>query len=150
MATDDSVYVEGSRVTLEASGAATANGVYTAAGDKDLLLTDDPGFPYVVFALEVTLGTTQATVGEVVSLYKVARAIDGTNDELDPNDDNQVGFVYSFPLDDISTAQRWESPPIPRSFVSDWELWIHNDCATGDIDAGWKLYATPVTHGPSA
>lgn len=149
MATNDLVGVSGTVLTLEANGASTTAGSFTAANDDSITAADDAGFPLMVLVLECTFGTAP-TAGDPINIHKQALdIIDTTDDEATPASGIYGSLIYSFYVANTTSAQRWVSDPIPRNWIHELNLYIENG-ADQTISAGWKLTAQPVTFGPSA
>lgn len=148
----ESAYKYGTEVTLEESGASTADGVFTAADDANLLATDQElaassGEYYDRLRLRLTTvdTTVNPDIGGTVDLYARVMNIEGTGDAPVPNANYRQKFVASFPIDDDQAltqhVERHAANPFPGQ---EQEYYIEN--AIGQtISAGWNLRVTPYS-----
>lgn len=148
MATDDLVFTEGTELTLEATGASTADAVFTQADDDTVATTDNAGYPYLDFELQATWATSTGIEDGEVRLYERLLNFEGTSDEPVPDATYPRRHVGSFFPDAVTSSQNLVLEGVPRS-RREAEYYIEN--ATGQtISAAWTLKATPWTYGPSA
>lgn len=134
-----------SQVTLEASGASSANAAFTAADDTGLASANHSNYPYADFVLKtVGFGASLSTGDKYIALYRGEQNIDGTaGDALAPATSNRACYVGSFFVagGQASTATSYYAlTDVP--LVADQLYWIENQ--TGQtVSAGWTLKATP-------
>lgn len=137
--------LKGTETVLEDAGGTISAGGYVAAADTDLLATVNPNYPHMMVVVEVTFGTTAPTAGIPVSLFKRSKAIDGTNDEAVPSDDNPDGFLESKTVAATTSEQRWTFDNLPRDIWHDMTLYVYNGDDTQSITA-FRVVVTPFTY----
>lgn len=147
---NESEYTYASQVTLEESGASTADAAFTAADDADLTVSNHFGYPLADFVLACQFATLPTTDAAPINLYRRELNIDSTNDAPAPSADYPKNYVGSFLVDNsvaINTNMYLDLVNVP--LTEDCEFFIEN--ATGQtISAGWDLRCTPKAFVPGA
>lgn len=140
-------------ITTGTPGSISANAM-SASGDVAAWTNDDDA-PEAVFALRCQWATVTNVANRVINLYARPKAIQGSNDPVQPSTSRKATLIgkftvyaaaintdYWFNTDDVC--------PLPNFKASQqYEFYIEN--LTGQtIAAGWALYITPKTIGPKA
>lgn len=153
---DESGWKEGTEVTLEESGASTADGVFTAADDVNFLIADNEISTGIQGThLKVRLTTVDTTVnpdvGGVVNVYARPQNIEGTEDGEPPTANYPHTFVCSLPVDDDqAVTQDIQKSLVKNPFPhTECAYYIENQCGQ-TISAGWNLRVTPQFYAPGA
>jgi hypothetical protein len=147
--TDDFIAKYGTQDALDDTSAAVANNAISLAGDL-LAWTNDDDAPFVSFVFE---GDFAATVDEdgFIELHAQQLNIVSTNDEEVPTTTYSGGYLGSFPLKDVATAQ-FKTLELYLTSVktsAEWQFFIINRSGQS-LDAGWDLHPTPKAIGPHA
>jgi hypothetical protein len=137
----ENIVVFGTAKTLEASGAAVANGAVIQADDATYGVVADGGsFPDAVFALVGTFATAPVE-GAILALYAQVLDIDGTLDTDVPEATRPGRFIGAFPVNNTTIAQPLEliAYDLPRLA----SYYVHNNGTGQSLSAGWTLKVTP-------
>jgi hypothetical protein len=131
---------------LLASGASVGSGSFISAGT--LGSAEHSDYPAADFALTVDFGAAVAA-GVSINLYRADMDIDaaGTGDAIVPSTTNKYIFLGVFPIPSGQSASAvYSLPDMPLAHKATY--WIENNTAQ-NMQAGWKLAATPKTLGTS-
>lgn len=145
----DAVNSFGTQTTVSDTTANVADLAFSVAGDAATFPNTDnaPQASFVaMFNFSVSPDTNSA-----VNLYCRPMNIDGGNDQEVPSASFRHGFLDSFPVDAVTTAQYVSVDVVlPNTYSGQvYEFYIEN--ITGQtIPAGWTLKITPKTLGPKA
>lgn len=139
---------DGSAITLEANGASVSNGAIGAANDDSVLITDDPGYPFLRFALSIAAGTNFTAMGPIY-LYERTLNVLSTNDTPVPTTTYTVKRVGTFFAYAQTATQYLVCDYVPRPSNGEAEYYIGN-AAGQTISSGWTLTATPFVPAVAA
>lgn len=146
---DDRIRKYGTRTGLDGSTANVASGAYTTSGQITTWSNDDDA-EEAVLDLHLTFNTNP-TAGELVLLYMRKKAIDGTNAENEPSDNNQMAYVGSVSVDATTSTQRFQVEIHLNSNATgqDYDFYMKNDTSV-QLNSGWTADITPIAPGPHA
>jgi len=148
--TNAAVEFFGTQDDLDSTSALVASAGFSIATDL-VTWTNDDDAPEAALTLEVTMNVAAAD-NSGCNIYFRATDVESTNDDSVPEAEYRhtwVGFVPI--LNGITSLQRSTiRVALPNYKTSSvWEVYIEN--LTGaQIDAGWTIFMTPITIGPSA
>jgi len=149
ISTDARIDFFGNQDTLGTTSAAVAIGAFSLATDLSTWVNDDD-----VREASVTLAITFASAPDAnssIPLFLRLLDIEGTNDQEVPSATFQHVYVNSFPVNNVTSAQRISIDiSLPNMKTSqNYEYYLQN--LTGQImPAGWDVFPTPKTDGPHA
>lgn len=155
MATDDSGWSLGTEITLEESGASTADGVFTQANDANLTVANQTISGSIRFThADVLLSTADTTVdpdvGGVVNVYFRPINIESAEDSPPPSVNYKNKFVVSLPIDDDEALTQAVKREIRLPNPND-ECEVYIEAAFGQtLSLGWNLRIQPKSIGPAA
>jgi hypothetical protein len=112
--------------------------------------TNDDDTEKATIDISVTFATAP-TAGDTIRLYMRKLNINGTNDESTPDDDNQMSYVGSVAIDNVTSAQYFavEVDLVAVKSSQQYEFYLANN-ADQTISAGWTASITPIAFGPHA
>lgn len=147
--TDATIEFFGTQDTLGTSSAAVATDAFSIASDLSTWTNDDDA-PMASVVLLANL-TVAPNANSVINLYLRLLNIQSTNDQDVPDANFQHVYVGSFPLNDVTTAQYCAIDiRLPNTVTSQqYEFYVENKSGQS-LPAGWDIYVTPKTYGPSA
>lgn len=144
----ETIVVFGTPKTLEANGAAIANGAVVQADDASYdQVADGAGFIYADFVLSFAFGTAP-TENTVLALYARPLDIDGTADGEVPEATRPTMFIGSVPVNNVTTTQY--ATLIERQVPAKADYYMHNSGTGQTISAGWTLKVTPRSYKAAA
>ena len=147
--TDAAIDFFGTQDTLGTSSADVTDTSFSVAGDLSTWTNDDDvREAFVVLLVNYSVAPD---ANSVINLYLRPLNIQSTNDADIPDANNLQGYVGSFTVNDVTTAQYpWVEIHLPNSYTSQqYEFYLQN--ATGQtMPAGWDVFVTPKTIGPHA
>ena len=144
---NETVYSYASQVTLEASGASSGSGTFTAANDAALSSANHSNFLLGDAVLTCDFG---AAVGNnlAISLFRQDLNIDGTSDAPAPATTYRHQYVGRFSVPSGQSASAtYPCPDVP--LTKECQFSIENG-TDQSISAGWILKITPKTFAPAA
>lgn len=142
----------GTQDTLDNTTSAVTDGSFSD-GTNDLSAwtnDDDAQMAHVVFEGTFSVAPdANSTVGLFARKMDIGNA--GTEDEEVPDANNLGGFITSFGLNDVTSAQTvGRLIRLPNSKTSQvYNFYIQNN-AGQTLSAGWSLHITPIAAGPHA
>jgi len=144
---DANIDVFGTQDTLGTSSSAVADGAFSVAADLSTWNNDDDvreGFAIISPNFSIA---PDANSG--VDLFIRPLNIQSTNDAEVPDANMLQGFLGTFDLNDVTTAQYpWMFFRIPNSYTSsDYEFYTLNNSGQS-MPAGWDMFVTPITNAP--
>lgn len=147
--TDAAVDYFGDIDTLGTGSAEVTNGSYSIAGDLSTWTNDDNARS--AFVTLLANFSTNPDAGSGINLYLRLLNIEGANDAEIPSDNMQQGFVGTFLLNAVTTAQHpWLNIQLPNSKSSqEYEYYI-KVAAGQTLPAGWDIFVGPKAVGPQA
>ena len=146
---DESIWDYGTEITLEESGASTADGVFTQADDASLTAANKADRTHIDMRLTTVDTTVNPDIGGGVNLFERVVNLEGAEDAPVPNADYPHKFCCRFPIDDDQTLTQALLQEIKMNFPDeDSDFYIENDCGQ-TISAGWNLRATPKSLKPA-
>lgn len=154
MATNDAIRTLGTKVVLEAAGAAIANDGVGVADDANLISSDINGYPLAIFELitAATGFTAAPTAGAAIHLYERKFLTGGTNQAPVVDATYKNDYIGTF-IVDVADAQQWlrlEGVPINYLGGTYYLEWVDGGAGVAGLDAGWSLEVTPYTYAPAA
>ncbi len=147
--TNDFIDKYGTQDTLGTSSSAVADTGFSVAADLSTWTNDDDApFASVVLLANFSVAPD---ADSIVELYLRPLNIQGTNDSDVPDANMRHVSVGSFPLNDVTTAQYITIDIVlPNTVTSQqYEFYVRNQSGQS-LPAGWDIYVTPKTIGPSA
>lgn len=150
--TDAAIHFFGTQDTLDNTTSSVTDGSFSDGTNDLSAWTNDDDAPMAHVVFEGTFSVAP-DANSSVSLF--ARKVDigdaGTEDEEVPDANNTSGFVGSFGLNDVTTAQtKGITIALPNTKTSQiYHLYIQNN-AGQTLSASWSLHITPVAIGPHA
>ena len=142
----------GTQDTLDNTTSAVTDGSFSD-GTNDLsewTNDDDAQMAHVVFEGTFSVApTANSSVDLFLRKMNIGNA--GTEDEEVPDANNSGGYVCSFGLNDVTTAQTvGRLIRLPNSKTSQaYEFYIQNNGGQ-TLSASWSLHVTPIAAGPHA
>lgn len=149
ISTGDAVNSFGTQTTVSDTTANVSNEAFSVVGDAATFTNTDDA-PQASFVAMFNFSVAPDT-NSSVNLYCRPMNIDGTSDQEVPSASFRHGFLDSFPVDDVTTAQYISIDVVlPNTYTGQvYEFYIEN--ITGQtMPAGWTLKLTPKTLGPKA
>lgn len=144
----ETTVVFGTTKTLEANGAAIANGAVVQADDASYdQVADGAGFIYADFVLSFAFATAP-TENAVLALYARPLDIDGAADAEVPEATRSTMFIGSVPVNNVTTTQY--ATLIERLVPAKAEYYLHNSGTGQTVSAGWTLKVTPRSYKAAA
>ena len=145
--TDATIGVEGTQDTLGTSSAAVADAGFSIAGDLSTWINDDDALGGFLILLANFAVAPDANSS--INVFIRPLNIQGTNDAEVPDANMQQGYIGSFSLNDVTTAQYpWIAFTIPFFKTSgEFEFYLENDSGQS-LPAGWDIYVTPTAPAP--
>ncbi len=144
----ETILKTGTPKTLEANGASIANNTLAQADDASYSVASDGAYyPDAKFVLAATYATAP-TEGTTLALYAQPLDIDGTNDAEAPETTRPTGFIGTFAVNNVTTAQYAEL--IVQDVPWNASYYLHNNGTGQTLSAGWTLKVTPCTVAPAA
>ena len=139
----------GTQDTLGTLKALVADNAFSVAGDLSTWTNDDDA-PQASVTLLANFSVAP-TANSTVNLYLRPLDIQSTNDQEIPDANFTHTYVGSFPVNDVTTAQYVKIDiSLPNSYTSQqYEFYVENKSGQS-LPAGWDIYVTPKTYGPSA
>jgi hypothetical protein len=147
ISTDAAIDFFGTQDTLGTSSAAVADTAFSVAGDLSTWTNDDD--VREAFVVLLANFSVAPDANSVINLFIRPLNIQGTNDAEVPDANIQQGYVGSFSINDVTTAQYpWVEISLPNSYTSSaYEFYVENQTGQS-LPAAWDLYVTPKTVGP--
>lgn len=148
--TDARVRFYGTRDSLDdGSTSAVTAGSYSVAADMTAWTNDDDAEKGIL-DVALTFGTAP-TAGDTVKFYMRKLNINSTNDEAVPNADNQMAYVGSVAVDNVTSAQYFaiEIDLLSQYTSQQYEFYLYNG-ADQTLSASWTADITPIAPGPHA
>lgn len=147
--TNDPIEKFGTQDDLASSSASVADGSFSIASDLAQWTNDDDAVIASII-LESTISVTP-TANSKVRLFARLMAFEGTNDQGIPEADFPHVHLGDFPIMTQTGIQRTAIeiglPNVEASQV--YEFYIQNNSGQ-TMSAGWTLFITPKSIGPSA
>jgi hypothetical protein len=143
------VEVFGTQDTLGTTSGSVVNDAFSVAGDLSTWTnTDDAPRASVTLSATFSVAPTQ---GSVVNLFLRLLDVQSTNDQEIPDADYGHVYVGSFPVNNVTSAQYQAIDiSLPNGSTSQqYEFYVENKSGQS-MSAGWDIYVTPKTYGPSA
>lgn len=136
----------------DGSTSAITNNSYSVLADITAW-TNDEDAPLANFVLACAFAVA-VSVGSI-QLFARPINIDATDEPATPDDNYPHTYLGSFPIDfDAGTGTfrtTIEGAKLPLYKTSqEIEFYIKNAATAQSISAGWELFITPYTYGPSA
>lgn len=147
--TDAFVEFYGTQDAIGTSSASVADAAFSIAGDLSTWTNDDDA-PFAAIVFSGTFSVAP-DANSVVELYVRMLNIVSTNDEDIPDANNAAGFLGTFALNDVTSAQyRQILVKLPSGKTSaELEFYIRNSGGQ-TLSAGWDINVTPIAIGPHA
>ena len=135
----------GSRIELEAAGGTINDGTFTQAADNNILLTDDEGYPYLMFYALIDWSTTPSA-NLPLNIYAQPLNLISTNDAEAPQADCLSIYLGAL-IQDASTIDRYMTPPDAIIHRPHFEcaIYLNNPHASSDV-SDFELYCYPWTY----
>ncbi len=143
-------FIEKFGATQDAIGTAStlvASGAFSIASDLSTW-TNDEDAPFAAFVFSGTFALAP-DANSVVELYVRKLNVVSTNDEEIPDVNNLSGWLGSFGLNDVATAQyKEEILKLPNGKTStEYEFYLRNSSGQ-QLNAGWDLNIRTLAIGP--
>ena len=147
ISTDALIEFFGTQDTLGTSSSAVSDAAFSVAGDLSTWTNDDDAMSaYIVLLANYSVAPD---ANSVLNLYCRPLNFVSTNDAEVPDANMLQGYLGSFQLNDVTTAQYpWLNVALPNSKTSqEYEFYIENQSGQS-LPSGWDMYITPKAPGP--
>ena len=143
---NEAKFVRGTQKTVSTTiGAIANNAISSSVGSYSA--TDTLDYPDAEFVLKVTFATAP-TENATIDLHVRAVDIQSTNDHEAPDATYRPGYLGSFTVNNVTTAQYLRC--VGRDLPKAGDLYLFNNATGQSTSANAELYMTPLTLGPAA